>query len=316
MEIVVLDGYALNPGDLSWAELETLGHVTVYDRTPAGETVRHIGQAPVVLTNKTLLTAEVFDACPTLRYVGVLATGYNVVDVPSAARRGICVTNIASYGTAAVAQYTFALLLELCQHVGAHDRAVHAGEWARRGEFCFWDAPLVELDGLTMGLIGLGRIGGKVAQIAQAFGLKVLAYDPSPSPAPAGVTKTTLPELLAASDIISLHCPLTADNEGLIHRDTLLQMKPGALLINTARGPLLREADVAEALRSGQLGGAAVDVLCAEPARADNPLLQAPNCLITPHIAWAPLASRQRLMAIAVENVRSFLAGSPINVVR
>ncbi|MDR0928306.1 MAG: D-2-hydroxyacid dehydrogenase [Oscillospiraceae bacterium] len=313
MKIIVLDGYTLNPGDLSWAALEALGDVTIYEQTPPDEIIARIGDAPVVITNKTVLTAETFAACPALRYVGVLATGYNVVDVAAAAARGICVTNIPSYGTAAVAQYTFALLLELCLHVGAHDSAIRAGEWGRNGAFCFWHGSLIEIEGMTMGLIGLGRIGRRVAAVAQAFGLNVLAYDPSAGEAPEGVALVSLETLLAASDIVSLHCPLTADNQGMINQQTINQMKQGAMLINTARGGLLNEADVAEALADGRLSGAAVDVLSTEPPKADNPMLTAPNCIITPHIAWAPLATRKRLLSIAIENVRCYLAGEAVN---
>ncbi|MDR0898273.1 MAG: D-2-hydroxyacid dehydrogenase [Oscillospiraceae bacterium] len=313
MNIVVLDGWTLNPGDLSWVPLEVLGDATVYDYTAPEDTIARIGDAPVVLTNKTLLTAEIFAACPALRYVGVLATGYNVVDVEAAAARGICVTNIPSYGTAAVAQFTFALLLELCHRIGEHDSAIRAGEWGRNGSFCFWHGSLIELEGMTMGLIGLGRIGRRVAAVAQAIGLQVLAYDPTCSDAPEGVKLVSLEALLAASDIVSLHCPLTADNAGMINRKTIAQMKRGAILLNTARGGLLNEADVADALADGRLSGVAVDVLSTEPPKADNPMLTAPNCVITPHIAWAPLATRQRLMDIAIENVRRFLAGETVN---
>lgn len=315
MKIVVLDGYTLNPGDLSWEGFEALGSLTVYDRTDAAEVISRIGDADIVITNKTPVTRETFAACPAIRYVGVLATGYNIVDVAAAAAHGVTVSNIPTYGTVAVAQLTFALLLELCHHVGAHSDAVHQGVWQRSLDFCFWNYPLIELEGKTMGLVGLGRIGSKVAEIAKAFGLRVVAFDPGATAAPEGVELVALEALLEQSDVVSLHCPLMASTQGLINRERLALMKPGALLINTARGPLIVEADVAEALREGRLGGAAVDVVSAEPIVADNPLLSAPNCIITPHIAWAPLAARTRLMAIAVDNLRAFEANAPVNVV-
>jgi glycerate dehydrogenase len=317
MKIVILDGYTENPGDLSWEGFQSLGELTVYDRTPSDKTVERIGGAEIVITNKTVVSRQVFDACPSIRYVGVLATGYNVVDVEAAKERGIPVTNIPTYGTTAVAQFTFALLLEVCHHVGAHSESVKNGEWARRGDFCFWDYPLIELAGKTMGIIGFGRIGQAVSKIAQAFGMKVLAYDEYRNQALENETLhyTTLDGLLKDSDVISLHCPLFPSTKGIINRGTIAKMKDGVILINTSRGPLIVEEDLKEALASGKVAYAAVDVVFSEPIRADNPLYSAPNCIVTPHIAWAPKESRARLMDIAVENLRSYLSGKPRNVV-
>ncbi|MEG0767167.1 MAG: D-2-hydroxyacid dehydrogenase [Clostridia bacterium] len=317
MKIVILDGYTENPGDLSWAGFEALGDVTVYDRTPPEEILARMGDAPIVYTNKTPLTAETLRAAKGLRYVGVLATGYNVVDVAEATRLHICVTNIPTYGTAAVAQCTFALLLELCLQVGRHSEAVHRGAWCAQTDFTFRYDPLMELAGKTMGLIGFGRIGQAVACIAVAMGMRVLAYDPRPNPAleTAAIRLVSLDTLLAQADVVSLHCPLTAENTGLINRARLAQMKDGAMLLNTARGPLLVEKAVREALESGHLAGAAMDVLCVEPMAPDCALLGAPHCILTPHIAWAAKEARARLMDMAVENLRAFLAGTPVNVV-
>lgn len=311
MEIVVLDGYTLNPGDLSWDGLMKLGALTVYEHTLAEQVVRRIGGAEAVLTNKTLLTADTLKAAPNLRYVGVLATGYNVVDTAAAKDLGICVTNIPTYGTTAVAQYVFALLLEICHHVAHHHQQVQAGRWTANRDFCFWDFPLMELAGKTMGIIGFGRIGQATAAIAKAFGMRVLAYD-------AFVKRpeiVTLEQLLMESDVISLHCPLLPETDGIVNRSTIAQMKNSVILINTARGPLIREADLREALQSGKVYAAAVDVVSKEPIQPDNPLLGLPNCLITPHIAWAPKESRQRLMDVAVSNLAAFLSGSAQNVV-
>jgi glycerate dehydrogenase len=317
MKIVVLDGYTENPGDLSWDGFRALGELTVYDRTPAGETVPRIGGAEIVVTNKTPLTAEVFEACPGIRYVGVLATGYNVVDVAAAAGRGIPVTNIPAYGTAAVAQFVFALLLEICHHVWLHSESVKAGEWARRGDFCFWDYPLTELEGKTLGIVGMGRIGRRTAGIARAFGMHVLAYDTNRDPAleNEALRYAPLEELLRQSDVVSLHCPLLPETKGIINSGAIARMKDGVILINTSRGPLVVEEDLAEALLSGKVAYAALDVVSSEPIREDNPLLYVPNCIITPHIAWAPRESRKRLMDIAAENLKAFLQGKPLNVV-
>lgn len=311
MKIVILDGYTENPGDLSWDELAKLGELTVYDETPAEEILNRIGDAELVLTNKTPITAETIALKPTMRYVGVLATGYNVVDVAAAREHAVVVTNVPTYGTQAVAQYVFALLLEICHHVGHHNAEVQKGRWTNGKHFCFWDYPLIELAGKTFGVIGYGRIGRAAAQLARAFGMKVVAFDPHSE----GEEMVSLEELLRVSDVISLHCPLTNENTGLINRDTIAQMKDGVIIINTARGPLINENDLREALLSGKVQAAAVDVASVEPIREDNPLLGLDNCLITPHIAWAPKESRQRLMDVAVENVRAFLAGEPVNQV-
>lgn len=317
MKIVVLDGYTLNPGDLSWAELEKLGAFTCYDRTPPENIVERIGDAAVVFTNKTPLARDILQQCPALRYVGVLATGYNVVDVAAAKEQGIIVTNIPTYGTSAVAQYVFALLLEICHHVGAHHEAVQSGEWARRGDFSFWNYPLIELKDKTMGIIGFGRIGQVTAQIANAFGMKVLAYDNyREKELETDVLRyAELDEVYACADVISLHCPLFDSTRGMINKASLAEMKRGVIIINTSRGPLIVEEDLAEALASGQVFAAALDVVATEPIEAGSPLLSAPNCIITPHIAWAPKESRQRLLGIAADNLAAFLAGAPVNVV-
>ena len=311
MKIVILDGYTENPGDLSWDALEALGELTVYEHTPSEEILNRIGDAQIVLTNKTPITAETIAQKPNMRYIGVLATGFNVVDVAAAKANGVVVTNVPTYGTQAVAQYVFALLLEICHHVGHHNQQVQNGRWTQGRDFCFWDYPLMELAGKTFGVIGYGRIGRAAAQLARAFGMKVIAYNPDAE----GEEMVTLDELLRQSDVISLHCPLTSENTGLINRDTIARMKDGVILINTARGPLINENDLREALLSGKVQGAAVDVVSVEPIRADNPLLGLENCLITPHIAWAPKESRQRLMDVAVDNVRAFLEGKPVNQV-
>ena len=317
MKIVVLDGYTENPGDLSWEGFAQLGGLTVYDRTPANQIVERIGGAEIVITNKTPLSADTLAQCPNIRYIGVLATGYNVVDVEAAKARNISVTNIPTYGTQAVAQFTIALLLELCHHIGAHSDAVKRGDWSRCEDFCFWNYPLIELDGKTMGIIGFGKIGRATARIAQALGMRVLAYDSYHDETM--VTETCryaeLEELLSQSDVIALHCPLFPATQGIINKDTIAKMKDGVLLVNTSRGPLIVEQDLATALNSGKVAGAACDVISTEPIQPDNPLLTAKNSIITPHIAWAPKESRQRLMNIAVENLQAFLKGQPVNVV-
>ncbi|NEN82989.1 D-2-hydroxyacid dehydrogenase [Paenibacillus elgii] len=316
-QIVVLDGYTLNPGDLSWEGLERLGSVALYDRTPVEEIVDRARDAGIVLTNKTPLSADTIARLPNLRYIGVLATGYNIIDTEAAAARGIVVTNVPAYGTHGVAQFVFALLLELCQHVGRHAEAVKSGEWSASPDFSFTKTPLVELAGKTMGLIGLGRIGRQTAHIAEAFGMRVIAVGSGrtqPTPVE-GVEWVTLPELLQQADVISLHCPLTPATHGLINQDRIALMKPSAMLINTARGPLVVESDLAAALREGRLAGAGLDVLSAEPPHPDNPLLAAPNCLVTPHIAWATKEARARLMNTACANVRAFLEGKPVHTV-
>ena len=316
MKIVILDGYTENPGDLSWEGFEALGTLAVYDRTPEEEIVSRIGDAEIAITNKTPITAATIAACPNLRYVGVLATGYNVVDVKAARAADVVVTNIPTYGTQAVAQFAIGLLLEICHHIGHHDQAVHAGRWAGNVDWCFWDYPLIELAGKTMGIIGFGKIGRAVGRIARALGMRVLAYDSMECEEGREAGEyVSLDELLASSDVISLHCPLFPETRGLIRAETIAKMKDGVILINNSRGPLIVEADVAEALNCGKIYYAGVDVVETEPIRGDNPLLGAKNCLITPHISWAPKESRQRLMDIAVDNLRAFLEGRPVNTV-
>jgi len=315
MTIVVLDGHTLNPGDLSWARLESLGDCRVYDRTAAGAVVERAADAPVVLTNKTRLDAATMERLPALRYVGVLATGYNVVDLAAARRRGVVVTNVPAYSTDSVAQLTFALLLELTHHVGLHAQTVRDGQWSACEDFCYRRTPLIELAGLTMGIVGFGRIGRTVGRIAAAFGMPVLAHDAQPPSSAPDVAFVGLDELLGRSDVVSLHCPLTPETTGLIDAGRLARMKPTAMLLNTCRGPVVDEAALADALNAGRLAGAGLDVLSVEPPPADNPLLTARNCVITPHIAWATRSARQRLMDVAVDNVRAFLGGQPVNVV-
>lgn len=311
MKIVILDGYGLNPGDLSWEAFEALGDVTLYDYTAPEQAAESMRGAEAVITNKTVLTKELIAGCDTLRYIGVLATGYNVVDLQAAAERGIPVTNVPAYSTDAVAQHVFALLLELTNRVGHHNAAVQEGRWQRNRDFCFWDYPLMELKGKTMGIIGLGQIGRATAALARAFGMEVIAASGH------GTDDFVVPmdELLRRSDVISLHCPLRADNAGLIGRDTIAKMKDGVILINTARGPLVDEAALREALLSGKVGGAAVDVLATEPPREGSQLTGLENCIITPHIAWASKEARGRLMAIAAGNLQAFQQGKRKNVV-
>ncbi len=305
MDIVILDGYALNPGDLDWGCLDRFGAVRYYDRTATeAETIERIGSAEIVLLNKTPITDSVLAACPSVKLICVQATGYNVVDCAAAAKRGIPVCNVPDYGTQAVAQFTFALLLELCHHVGLHSNSVHNGEWTSNPDFCYWKTPQMELAGKTIGIIGYGRIGRAVAKLAEAFGMNVLAYNRTQYE---GESYVSLDELLAKSDIISLHCPLQPETAQIINADSICKMKDGAILINTARGPLLDEQAVAAALISGKLRGVAVDVAGQEPIPADSPLLTAPNCIITPHIAWAPLESRQRLLDCVVSNIEHYL---------
>ena len=316
MKIVILDGYTENPGDLSWEGFERLGTLTVYDRTEPSEIVSRIGDAEAVIINKCPITTETMDACPELRYVGVLATGYNVVDVAAARERHIAVTNIPTYGTTAVAQMVFAHLLAICQHVEAHSQAVHNGEWNTNPDWCFWNYPLVELAGKTMGIVGFGRIGQTVAGIARALGMKVLAFDRHENDTGRALAQyVPLEELLRRSDVISMHCPLFPETERMINQDTIAQMKDGVYFINTSRGQLVDEQALADALNSGKVAHAGLDVVYTEPIRTDNPLLKAKNCFITPHIAWAPKESRKRLMDIAVDNLAQFAAGTPVNVV-
>jgi len=322
MKAVVLDGYTLNPGDLSWKALEQLCETKVYDRTAvtaAGTKliIERIGDAEVVYTNKTPLNAEVFAAAPKLKFVGVLATGYNIVDTAAAKQKGVVVCNIPTYGTTAVAQMAIALLLEVCHHAGAHDAAVKKGDWTNNADWCFWNYPLIELAGKTMGVIGFGRIGQNTARIAQALGMNILAYDEFKIKELESDTLryAELDELYAKSDVISLHVPLFDSTKGMINKSSIAKMKDGVIIINTSRGPLVVEQDLTDALNSGKVAAAGLDVVSSEPIHADNPLLKAKNCIITPHIAWAPKESRQRLMDIAVDNLRQFLTGKPVNVV-
>lgn len=317
MKIVVLDGYAANPGDLSWNGIAQFGNLTVYDRTEPEQIICRIADAQVVLVNKVPISRETIAACPGLKMIGVLATGYNIVDVAAAREYGIDVCNIPAYSTDSVAQMTFALLLEICHHVGDHSAACHNGTWEHCPDFCFWNYPLMELAGKTMGIVGYGQIGQAVGKIAQAFGMRRLVCARHVRPELESETCHYVPleELYARSDVISLHCPQFPETTGMINAKSIARMKDGVILLNTSRGGLLVEEDVAEALRSGKIYAAAVDVVSREPILSTNPLLSAPNCLITPHIAWAPKEARQRLMAIAEENLRAFCAGQPINVV-
>ena len=317
MKIVILDGYTENPGDLSWEGFEKLGDLTVYDRTPADKIAERIEGAEAVIINKTPLSAETIAGCPTLKYIGVLATGYNVVDIQAAKDRGIPVCNIPTYGTAAVGQFAIALLLEICHHIGEHSQSVHNGDWESCVDWCYWNYPLIELDGKTMGIIGFGRIGQTTARIAQALGMKVLAYDQYENKSLESDTMkyTTLDDLLAKSDVISLHCPLFESTQGIINKDSIAKMKDGVIILNNSRGPLIVEQDLADALNSCKRAATGMDVVSTEPIHGDNPLLKAKNCIITPHISWAPKESRQRLMDIAVDNLEKFLAGNPQNVV-
>lgn len=319
MKIVVLDGYTENPGDLSWAGLEALGEVTVYDRTAYQESpliAERIGDAEIVVMNKTPISKETIDKCPNIKLIAVLATGYNVVDYNYAKEKGIPVCNVPTYGTASVSQFSIALLLEICHHIGHHSESVHAGNWANNADWCYWDYPLIELEGKTIGIIGFGRIGQAEGRVAKALGMNVLAYDLYPNESGKAITEyVDLDTLFARADVITLHCNLTPENTGMINKDTIAKMKDGVILINNARGQLIVEQDVADALNSGKMGAAGLDVVYTEPIKADNPLLQAKNCIITPHISWAPKESRQRIMDITVDNVKAFLNGAPQNVV-
>lgn len=319
MKIVVLDGYTENPGDISWAPLEALGDVTVYDRTSYAESpliAERIGAAEIAVTNKTPLTRAVIDACPNLRAIAVLATGYNVVDTVYARTKGIPVMNVPAYGTDNAAQYAVALLLEACSHVGLHDRSVHAGEWTESADFCYWKRPLIEISGKTAGIIGFGRIGMAVARVLRAMNVRVLAYSRSErAEGRALADYVPLDELIGSSDFIFLHCPLTPETEGLINAARISQMKDGVIIVNNGRGQLIVEADLAAALACRKVGCAAVDVASSEPIRADNPLLHAPNCIITPHISWATKEARERIMQTTADNVKSFMDGKPAHVV-
>ncbi|NLY44965.1 MAG: D-2-hydroxyacid dehydrogenase [Tissierella sp.] len=322
MKIVVLDGYILNPGDLTWEGLENLGETVVYDRTSYDPNdidliIERSKDAEAILINKTPITRDVLDHLPNLKYIGVLATGYNVVDIEAAREKGIIVTNIPTYGTDAVAQMVFALLFEITNHVAEHNRAVKEGQWSTIPDWCFWNKPLMEISGKTIGIIGYGRIGQSVGKVAEAFGMKVLANANRPRKEleTENMRYVELDELYKSSDIISLHCPLTDDTKGMINKDSIAKMKDRVILINTSRGPLIVEEDLAEALDSGKVKGAGLDVVNTEPIEPDNPLLKQDNCIITPHIAWAPIEARSRLMDIAVDNLRAFIDNKPINMV-
>lgn len=314
MKIVVLDGYGLNPGDLSWDAVSQLGELTVYDRTSSEEVIERSAGAEAILTNKTVITAEIMEALPDLKYIGVLATGYNVVNIDAAREKGIVVTNIPAYSTPSVAQMVFAHILNIAQQVQHHSEEVRKGRWTNNADFCFWDTPLIELREKKIGLVGLGHTGFNTARIAIGFGMQVTAYTSKSSlQLPPEIKKRTLDELFSECDIVSLHCPLTDETKELVNAERLRLMKPTAILINTGRGPLVNEQDLADALNAGKLYAAGLDVLSSEPPKADNPLLTARNCYITPHIAWASLEARTRLMNILVENIKAFQAGKPVN---
>ncbi len=315
MKIVVLDGFTLNPGDISWAELQALGDCEIHERAAPADVVRRAAEAEIVLTNKTELTRDHLQALPRLRYIGVTATGTNVVDLAAASERNIPVTNVPAYGTRSVAQTTLALLLELTQHVGHHAQTVRESRWSRSLDWCYWDTPLIELDGLVLGIVGYGRIGQAVGALGRALGMSVLAYSRNKSAVSSLVSFVDLETLFRQSDVVSLHCPLSPETKELVNAERLSWMKPTAFLVNTSRGQLIHEQALAEALNAGRIAGAGLDVLAAEPPPADHPLLRATNCLITPHLAWATRAARLRLMKVAVENVRAFLSGGPQNVV-
>ena len=319
MKIVVLDGAVENPGDLSWEELGKLGELTVYERTSMtdeAEIAQRIDGASVVITNKTPITRGVLERCPSVRYISVLATGYNVIDCAAAREKGIPVSNVPAYGTDVVGQFAIALLLEICHHIGAHSEAVRQGRWEHSTDWCFWNYPLMELAGKTMGIIGFGRIGQKTGTIAKALGMEVLAYSPHESESGRAIAQyTDLDTLLAKSDVISLHCPLFPETREIINRETIAKMKDGVIILNNSRGPLIAEQDLADALNSGKVYAAGLDVVGEEPIRGDNPLLRAKNCIITPHISWASRESRQRILDCTVKNVKAFQAGAPIHVV-
>ncbi len=320
MKIVVLDGYTENPGDLSWDELGALGELTVYDRTSMVESpliVERIGDAEIVVTNKTPITRSILDACPGIKAIAVIATGFNVVDVEAAREKGIPVMNVPNYGGYSVSQFAIALMLECCLRIGHHDRTVHEGKWENNVEWCYWDFPLIELAGLTYGLLGCGRIGIHTAEAAKALGMHVISYDAYPSQAAKdlGVEFVELDELFARSDVLGLQMPLMPFNTGIINKENIAKMKDGVIIINNSRGQMVVEQDLADALNSGKVAAAGLDVVSTEPIRSDNPLLKAKNCIITPHMSWGSRGSRQRIMDCTVQNVRSFLAGTPENVV-
>ncbi len=318
MKIVILDAYCVNPGDLSWEALRRFGELEVYDRTEYDDAViaGRIGDADIVITNKTPVSAAVLNACGNIKFIAVLATGYNIVDIACADEKGIPVSNIPGYGTAAVAQFVFALLLEICHHAAHHSEAVHGGRWESDPDWCFWDYPLIELDGKTMGVLGYGRIGRQTARIAKAMGMNVLANSRSKQSGGDELAKfVTTDELLESSDVIALHCPLLPETEGMINKDSIAKMKQGVIIINNSRGQLINEQDLADALNSGRVYAAGLDVVSCEPIRPDNPLLAAKNCFITPHISWAPKEARERIIKATEENVDAFLSGAPVNVV-
>ncbi|MDR1801714.1 MAG: D-2-hydroxyacid dehydrogenase [Lachnospiraceae bacterium] len=319
MKIVILDGYTENPGDLSWEALQEFGELTVYDRTALNddaEILERIGEAEIIFTNKTPLRESVLREAPAIKYIGVLATGYNVVDVTFAKEKGIVVTNIPTYGTDVVGQFAIALLLEICHHIGHHSEAVSKGRWESCPDFCFWDYPLIELKGKTMGIIGFGRIGQVTGRIAKAMGMKVIANDKYQNDAGKAIAKyVDLDTIFGESDVVVLHCPLFPETEGIINKENIAKMKDGVIIINNSRGPLINENDLAKALESKKVYAAAVDVVSSEPIKGDNPLLKAPNCIITPHISWAAHESRERLLGIAVDNLRAFVNGKPVNMV-
>ena len=318
MKTVVLDGYTENPGDLSWDWLGSFGEYTVYDRCPEEETeiIRRIGTAEVVITNKVPISAAVIDACPGMKYIAVTATGYNVVDYEYAKRRGIPVSNVPAYGTAAVAQFAIAMLLEICHHIAHHSQAVHEGRWEHAEDWCFWDYPLIELDGKTLGIIGFGRIGQQTGRIAKALGMTVLASGSRPTESGRAIAEyVEQDELFARADVIALHCPLFPETQGIINKDSIAKMKDGVIIINNSRGGLVVEQDLADALNSGKVAAAGLDVVSTEPIKGDNPLLTAKNCIITPHISWASKEARERIMVCTEKNVRAYVEGSPVNVI-
>ena len=319
MKIVVLDGYTVNPGDLNEEALHQLGQLTIYDRTDRNDTaeiIRRIGDAEVVVTNKTPITPEIIDACPTMRFIAVQATGNNVVDIDYARKKGIPVSNVPVYGTRAVSQFTIALLLEICHRIGHHSETVHNGKWEQSIDFCYWDYPLIELEGKTFGMIGCGKIGQQTARIAAALGMRVITYDLRPKDAGRAVAEyVDFDTLLRESDVLSIHMPLLPFNTGIINRETIAKMKDGVIFLNTSRGQMVVEQDLADALNSGKVAAAGLDVVSTEPIRGDNPLLQAKNCFITPHMAWGAIESRQRIMYTTVANIRGYQQGEPVNVV-
>ena len=319
MKIVILDGYTENPGDLSWDGVASLGELSVSDRTPLddeAEIIRRIGDAEIVLTNKTPINKNVFDACPQMKMISVLATGYNVVDTAYAKEKGVVVSNIPTYGTDAVGQFAIALLLEICHHIGHHDETVKTGKWQNCPDFCYWDYPLIELAGKTIGIIGFGRIGRRTGEIAKALRMHVLANDNFESEEGRQIADyVSLDELLERSDVIALHCPLFPETQGIINKNTISKMKDGVIILNNSRGPLIVEQDLADALNSGKVAAAGLDVVSSEPIKGDNPLLTAKHCIITPHMSWAPKESRQRIMDMTVDNLKAYLQGEPVNVV-